>query len=412
MSSLLRRLTLSPRQRHFKARALHAPIDPYFVFALSSSSSSSTHSAVNTPPVPCPRSSSTRRRRRPHDAMAATTPKDEDSEFGFSRPEMNSSKLSGTVDAYDRHIFLRFKSPEEWLPKVENSESDPLPKLLSSAIKARKNEIAAKTKVTICGGGEGLDGDVLVFPEMILYKGLTETTVDGFVDDVLVNGKPWASGIQEVLAGSHVFVCAHGSRDMRCGVCGPALIEKLIEEVDLRGLADQITVSPCSHIGGHKYAGNVIIYSPDADGNVTGHWYGYVTPDDVPALIDQHIGQGQVIERLWRGQMGAADEKTDNVEELKRPNGEHVKKPKKSQEVIVEAGEENVGGCCQGANGFSCCKDVSGENNTSSEEKKEAASKFSCWSSKWEQHNVLTAVAVVGAVATVAVAYAYYRRSH
>jgi (2Fe-2S) ferredoxin len=28
--------------------------------------------------------------------------------------------------------------------------------------------------------------------------------------------------------------------------------------------------------------------------------YGYVTPDDVPELIEQHIGQGKVIDRLWR----------------------------------------------------------------------------------------------------------------
>jgi hypothetical protein len=28
--------------------------------------------------------------------------------------------------------------------------------------------------------------------------------------------------------------------------------------------------------------------------------YGYVTPDDVPELLEQHIGQGKVIEQLWR----------------------------------------------------------------------------------------------------------------
>lgn len=97
--------------------------------------------------------------------------------------------------------------------------------------------------------------------------------MDSFVDDVIVNGKPWASGIQEVLTGSHIFVCAHGSRDKRCGVCGPALIQKLKEEIDFRGLGDQIFVSPCSHVGGHKYAGNLIIYSPNLEGKIMGHWY-------------------------------------------------------------------------------------------------------------------------------------------
>lgn len=28
--------------------------------------------------------------------------------------------------------------------------------------------------------------------------------------------------------------------------------------------------------------------------------YGYVTPDDVPAILDQHIAKGEIIERLWR----------------------------------------------------------------------------------------------------------------
>ena len=28
--------------------------------------------------------------------------------------------------------------------------------------------------------------------------------------------------------------------------------------------------------------------------------YGYVTPDDVPELLDQHIAKGEIIERLWR----------------------------------------------------------------------------------------------------------------
>jgi hypothetical protein len=46
-----------------------------------------------------------------------------------------------------------------------------------------------------------------------------------------MRGKAWASGVQEVLAGSYVFVCSHGSRDWRCGVCGPVLIEKQDENV-------------------------------------------------------------------------------------------------------------------------------------------------------------------------------------
>lgn len=106
----------------------------------------------------------------------------------------------------------------------------------------------------------------------LIERGLEESKVDSFLDDVVVRGETWGAGLKDRMTGSHIFVCAHGSRDVRCGVCGPALIEKLNEEIELRGLKNQISVLACSHVGGHKYAGNVIIYSPGPDGNIMGHW--------------------------------------------------------------------------------------------------------------------------------------------
>ena len=102
---------------------------------------------------------------------------------------------------------------------------------------------------------------------------MTDSEGHSFFDDVIVNGKPWALREPEVLTGSHIFVCAHGSRDKRCGVCGPVLIQNLKEEINLRGLGNQVFVTPCSHVGGHKYAGNLIIFSPDVEGKFMGHWY-------------------------------------------------------------------------------------------------------------------------------------------
>ncbi|KAH7532451.1 hypothetical protein FEM48_Zijuj04G0021300 [Ziziphus jujuba var. spinosa] len=354
------------------------------------------------------------------DNLAALSADDE--QYGFRRPEMYQSNLAGTVDPYDRHVFLRYKSPESWASRVEASDSDPLPKLLASALKARKNDTTVKTKLTVCEGSDETDGDVLIFPEMIKCRGLKDSDVDGFVEDVLVNGKPWTSGVQEVLSGSYIFVCAHGSRDRRCGVCGPVLIEKLNEEIGFRGLNDQIFVSACSHVGGHKYAGNLIIFSPGPDGSITGHWYGYVTPEDVPELLDQHIGKGEIIERLWRGQLGKSSEESDKANDQKLPNGEEIKSKENHKDGGIQNNKENFAGCCQGANGFTCCRDGSSEESSKSEEKKlkdnvEASGKegplckLSAWVGTWEQTDVLAAAALVGAVATVAVAYSYYRRS-
>jgi hypothetical protein len=35
-----------------------------------------------------------------------------------------------------------------------------------------------------------------------------------------------------------------------------------------------------SHVGGHKFAGNVLLFSS----KIEGEWLGYVTPDDVPSI--------------------------------------------------------------------------------------------------------------------------------
>lgn len=106
---------------------------------------------------------------------------------------------------------------------------------------------------------------------MCVCRSLTHFDVDTFVEEVLVKEKEWLPGMPEALKGWHIFVCCHGSRDRRCGVCGPALIAKFKDEIDVQNLHCHVSVSPCSHIGGHKYAGNVIIFGA-REGEVTGHW--------------------------------------------------------------------------------------------------------------------------------------------
>lgn len=101
---------------------------------------------------------------------------------------------------------------------------------------------------------------------------LTHFDVETFVEEVLIKDGEWLPGNPEKLKGSYIFVCCHGSRDRRCGVCGPPLVARFKEEVDLHGLQGKVSISPCSHVGGHKYAGNVIIFGSRVDGEVTGHW--------------------------------------------------------------------------------------------------------------------------------------------
>ena len=87
-----------------------------------------------------------------------------------------------------------------------------------------------------------------------------------------------------------VFICGHGGRDSRCGIMGSLLRNEFKSYVQ-RAMDVRSNKTPkvalISHIGGHAFAGNVIIYFPLSPTNHflagKGIWYGRVEP--------KHIGK-------------------------------------------------------------------------------------------------------------------------
>lgn len=370
-------------------------------------------------------------------------------DYGFMRPDFRVDSLVGTVDYYDRHVLLCYKNPQVWPPRIEAAEFDRLPRLLSAALAARKGDMKKQTRLTICEGHDGTEtsnGDVLIFPDMIRYRRLTHFDVDTFVEEVLVKDGEWLPGTPEALRGFYVFVCAHGTRDRRCGVCGPAVIARFKEGIELHGLQGKVSVSACSHIGGHKYAGNVIIFGSHVKGEVTGHWYGYVTPEDVPVLLEHHIGKGEIIDSLWRGQMGLSEEDQRRCQEFRLEldgeinDGSSTKEARQANEIssaVCGSQVEEVG-CCQ-ANGSSpCCQNDSVTEKTVNPDvsereaklaaemkstkrrisRKNSGKKGTCtrrvcsmptWIESWEREDTYAALAVIGAALSVAFAYRCYK---
>lgn len=371
-----------------------------------------------------------------------------DAEFGFTRSEFRQSPLVGTVDYYERHVFLCYKNPQVWPPRIEAAEFDRLPRLLSAALAARKGDMKRQTRLTICEGHDGTEtsnGDVLIFPDMIRYRRLTHFDVDTFVEEVLVKDGEWLPGSPEPLRGSYIFVCAHGTRDRRCGVCGPAVIARFKDEIDSHGLQSKVSVRSCSHIGGHKYAGNVIIFGSSINGKVTGHWYGYVMPDDVLALLEQHIEKGEVVDWLWRGQMGLPEDEQKISQELRlQANGgsnmdRSTIESEETNEIISLACGSRMErtSCCQANRTSPCCRspvspekaenlDLNGAKFTADKTKgskkhifrnnsgKGAGTRKVCtmptWFESWEREDSYAVLAVISAAVSVAVAYNCYKQ--
>ncbi|KAI1531803.1 Suc-Fer-like domain containing protein [Pyrenophora tritici-repentis] len=100
-----------------------------------------------------------------------------------------------------------------------------------------------------------------------------------------------------------VLICGHGGRDQRCGILGPLLQSSFRREFERRDI--EADVGLISHIGGHKYAGNVIMYLPtNMQGNAlkgSGIWYGRVGPENVEGVVEETLVGGRVITELLRG---------------------------------------------------------------------------------------------------------------
>ncbi|KAF9479146.1 hypothetical protein BDN70DRAFT_807455 [Pholiota conissans] len=117
----------------------------------------------------------------------------------------------------------------------------------------------------------------------------------------------------------HFYVCTHGARDCRCGDRGLAVYNALVSSVksarekEPSGPASRIKVAEVGHVGGHKFAANVL-YFPQ------GEWLGLVKPEDAPSLVAracEDLKKGAkplgttdmpAFPAHWRGRMGLTKE--------------------------------------------------------------------------------------------------------
>lgn len=57
----------------------------------------------------------------------------------------------------------------------------------------------------------------------------------------------------------------------------------------------RVLLTCVSHIGGHKFAGNVLIYRKDDTGKLMAVWYGRVVAHSVARLVEETILNGRVV---------------------------------------------------------------------------------------------------------------------
>ncbi|KAJ5902457.1 Aminoacyl-tRNA synthetase class 1a anticodon-binding [Penicillium taxi] len=125
------------------------------------------------------------------------------------------------------------------------------------------------------------------------------------------------SGVIDIEQSPTVLICGHGGRDMRCGVMAPVLekeFQRVLLSQGFRSASsdnaiidgpDHANIGRISHVGGHKYAGNVIVYIPPKMtlrySRVShplagmGIWYGRIEPRHVHDIVQETLFKGNVV---------------------------------------------------------------------------------------------------------------------
>lgn len=239
------------------------------------------------------------------------------------------SKMAGSVKAHSLHILIASGSdPNKWPEEVTNVDGS-YAQTLDRALKASKSSLS-KVRLSLSDAPsldahgqlsseytpEELDDpqqpfDLLIFPTQIRVTAVRKDQINEFVEAL---GK-WLQELKATssssssssataasvafplpnvpLPGTSFLICSHKLRDKRCGVTGPILVEEIDKTIansyPSSALPSPIHTFKVSHIGGHKYAGNVIVYP-------SGIWYGRVLPCHVPHLILAHCPEFELVD--------------------------------------------------------------------------------------------------------------------
>lgn len=211
----------------------------------------------------------------------------------------------------------------DWAKRIEDDEQKPNLAKVFKALLGPKGPFydATSNSVMVTNSSAQAVGTVSIFPGGKTYKLDSYPGAESdFIRTVLVpqstGSKPspsgsWKSNEENTKAYTDpvVLICGHGTRDSRCGVLGPLLRDEFIRQANEHRASQVLTSHPqveiVSHVGGHVFAGNVIIYIPGSflhhglSGKVL--WYGRVEPKHVEGILKETIENGNIVEELFRG---------------------------------------------------------------------------------------------------------------
>ncbi|MCJ1401422.1 hypothetical protein MMC11_004635 [Xylographa trunciseda] len=234
--------------------------------------------------------------------------------------------LAGTKPPYAQHIVI-CTGRDDWPSRIENDEDPNLAKELKGLIGPKGQFHDPSRPILVTNASfptpapqPSPTASAYLFPafQHVPHIDLSPSGLAHFVRSAVLAAPTHTHQSPDLppptthaLTAPVILICGHGGRDKRCGILGPLLqaeFHRALEESSTPNSAGA-QVALVSHIGGHKFAGNVIVYLPPGfrvDGEVAplagqGVWYGRVEPSHVEGIVAETVGRGRVVRELVRG---------------------------------------------------------------------------------------------------------------
>lgn len=223
--------------------------------------------------------------------------------------------LAGTVPFHNYYVMLHSRDPPREFPKVVSS---PLQKALQLSLAPSNGLVnfswsrsqslppfpSSTEEEVFFATAFSKDGNVFELENLTLSN--VQDTVQRIISP---NPTPWSDDAVKPL---YIYVCTHTARDCRCGDIGGLVAKAFREEIYRRMLTSVVKLGETGHVGGHKYAANVLVYPK-------GEWLGNVKPVDVPEILDKALAGHAIgwdkytapplVSNHWRGRMGLEKER-------------------------------------------------------------------------------------------------------
>ncbi|EEH41031.1 sucrase/ferredoxin domain-containing protein [Paracoccidioides lutzii Pb01] len=242
-----------------------------------------------------------------------------------SRFKINTDReLYGSIKPFVKHVLVA-TGKADWAEKVENEQGSVMEGFKNGSFKPRTGPMmVSASNMSIDPERKNVAGQenattVLVLPSFTFVDSVTVSKIPEFMDrfidspeaevhhlsmtDAETNSQtphPQQLTTRPCLRDHIILLCSHNRRDARCGISAPLIRREL--ERHLRHLClyrDEDDTRPggvsiifVSHVGGHKFAANVLIYRRKEEQMI---WLARVAPKDCEGIVKYTVLQGKVV---------------------------------------------------------------------------------------------------------------------